>query len=142
LAFSGEFMLSRKHTRWIGRDLPVLMGRAVDKVLANAKVETDRLDKWRAAEISPELADSLIVRAAEAGIIPSSEILKVRQELIAPHHREFEPRTAWGLYNAFTERFKPRAETEGGEIKLPAASVERIWRRSPRLIPLIESAIN
>jgi hypothetical protein len=137
LAFSGEFTLSRKHTRWIGRDLPALMGRAVDKVLANAKVETDRLDRWRQTEISPELADSLIVRAAWAGIIPSAEILKVRQELLAPHHREFESRTAWSLYNAFTERFKPRQDDTAER----SASVERIWARSPRLIPLIESVI-
>jgi uncharacterized protein DUF932 len=142
LAFSGEFTLSRKHTRWIGRDLPALMGRAVDRVLASAKAETARLDRWQTSMISDQQADSIILRAAVAGVIPARETVQVRHEYHEPRHAEFSARSAWSLYNAFTERFKPRAESENGDVKRPSASVERVWQRAPRLIPLIESALD
>jgi uncharacterized protein DUF932 len=141
LAFHGEFQLSRKHTRWIGRDLPALMGKAVDRVLASAKAETVRLDRWQTSQITDHQADSIILRAAVAGVIPARETVMVRHEYHEPRHAEFSARTAWSLYNAFTERFKPRVESDGDALKLPAASVERVWHRAPRLIPLIESVI-
>ena len=49
-------------------------------------------------------------------VLPASRLPKVIEAWEAPHHEEFAPRTAWSLFNAFTEVAKtspPRAQMEG-----------------------------
>ena len=51
-------------------------------------------------------ARSSIVRAAELGVINSSDILPVFHEFKKPSHEEFQEPTRWSLLNAFTETVK------------------------------------
>ena len=51
-------------------------------------------------------ARSSIVRAAELGVINSSDILPVYREFKKPSHEEFSEPTRWSLMNAFTETIK------------------------------------
>ena len=57
-----------------------------------------------------------MVAAIRAGITPASRLPKIIEAWDQPRHEEFEPRTAWSLFNAFTEVQKgasPRAQMEG-----------------------------
>ena len=63
-------------------------------------------------ELSVETADSLILRSYEKGIISTLQLPKVLEEWRHPSFEEFEPRTAWSLFNAFTAVLRDRATTQ------------------------------
>jgi len=105
LAFGGTRLINRKHTSRI--DLNELIDRAV------ASLEDDFLTtETRCEDLKDEYmkdddeARSCIVRAAELGVINSSDILPVYREYKEPSHEEFREPTRWSLLNAFTEIVK------------------------------------
>ena len=56
-----------------------------------------------------------MVEAVKANVLPASRLPKVIEAWEEPLHEEFAPRTAWSLFNAFTEVTKevsPRAQIE------------------------------
>jgi hypothetical protein len=57
-----------------------------------------------------------MIEAVKASVLPASRLPKVIEAWEEPRHEEFAPRTAWSLFNAFTEIQKnagPRAQMEG-----------------------------
>ena len=67
-------------------------------------------------ELPPAHAHHLMVEAIRANVLPASRLPKVIEVWDEPRHEEFTPRTAWSLFNAFTEVQKgapPRAQMEG-----------------------------
>ena len=63
-----------------------------------------------------ERAHHVMVAAIRSGITPASRLPKILEAWDEPKHQEFEPRTAWSLFNAFTEGLKagsPRQQMEG-----------------------------
>ena len=105
MAFGGVRLINRKHTSRI--DLNELIDRAV------ASLEDDFLTtETRCEDLKDEYlkdddeARSSIVRAAELGVINSSDILPVYREYKQPSHEEFNEPTRWSLLNAFTELIK------------------------------------
>lgn len=104
--FSGDIALERKHTRFILRDLPILVGKAVDRFLIAAINQARTFEHWKTVDVTLNQATLLAVDAAEHSAIPASGILAVRREFQAPRHAEFLENgrhTAWTLSNAFTE---------------------------------------
>jgi len=69
-------------------------------------------------EINENRAYATIVRAVRADVIPNADVIKVAQtwdnqvrepldnEIAVNWHEEFQPRTAWSLFNCFTENHK------------------------------------
>jgi hypothetical protein len=117
LAFWGEAgaNIKRKHTANVFRDLPELIYR----MLQGVSVIRSRMDGTIAAMrhrcLSTELADHLILESIRGGAVPASKLPKVIETWETPLHEEFTPRTAWSLYNAFTEvqkSFSPRQQME------------------------------
>ena len=105
LAFGGTTVVKRKHTSRI--DLSELIDRAV------ASLEDDFLTEETVCENLKDVylkdddeARSSIVRAAELGVINSSDILPVFNEFKKPSHIEFAEPTRWSLMNALSEIVK------------------------------------
>ena len=110
LAFSGEVKIARRHTRFIERDLPGVVGAAIGK-LGELRVQQDRrIGAYRGTELSDPIAHDLVVRALDQRVVPASQIPRVLEEWRHPHHPEFTQggKTAWRLFNAFTEVLKGR----------------------------------
>lgn len=105
LAFGGTRLINRKHTSRI--DLNELIARAVasleDDFLTTESVCEELKDAYLRDD---DEARSCIVRAAELGVINSSDILPVYREYKQPSHKEFMEPTRWSLLNAFTETVK------------------------------------
>lgn len=122
LAFSGEVGMARKHTLHVFRDLPDLIYRMLSKVSSmRSRIEAEIL-AMKLRLLSAETADHLMVEAVRRSVLPASHLPKVMGAWEQPAHEEFAPRTAWSLYNAFTEVQKsrsPRAQLEDG-LKLSA----------------------
>lgn len=106
LAFSGEESLARKHTKNILDDLRMLIGDALDKANVFKSFQTRLYAELAQYEISDTVAHDLMIRAFKNDAIPVSRISHVLSEWEKPSYPEFEPRTAWSLFNAFTESAK------------------------------------
>lgn len=102
LAFRSELMVSRKHTR-NGQDrFQEAICLAVKGLVQFQAAERERIAFMKAAEVRDVQAESLILRSFEQGMVSSRLLPEVIREWREPTYAEFEPRTAWSLYNAFT----------------------------------------
>lgn len=109
MAFSGEIQIARKHTTNIREDLPNLIASAVGKIGAYQKTVEQQFDSYKQTELCDAQAHDMMVRAARQGIISYRQLKTVVMEWEAPRHAEFlaaGTRTAWTLFNAFTEAMK------------------------------------
>ena len=105
LAFGGEVKLARKHTS--GMNAEWFVSYAFDVLQTSGFAKLDRgIDRLKTVKLTVDQARIMIVQSAEAGAIPSSDILPVLEEFIAPRHEEFAEPNCWSLYNAFTELAK------------------------------------
>ncbi len=111
LCFSGEESIARKHTKFILRDLPVLVRQALQKFetfkLAQEKIYTAMQDVY----VDMPKVHDLVVKAMKKEAIPATFIPRVLSEYETPKHSCFTPRNLWSLKNAFTEVMKPSFET-------------------------------
>lgn len=117
LCFSGEIKIARKHTRHIMRDLGHLTTRAVGRLHDALGLMDERIDRYKDYKMTDTRAHDMLVRAIDARAIVASDLPHVLQEWRKPTHEEFAPRTAWSLFNAFTERHK--------RLKAPSALINR-----------------
>ena len=105
LCFGGTTVVRRRHTS--GIVLGELIDRAVasleDGFLTTESVCEDLKDAYLRDD---DEARSCIVRAAELGVINSSDILPVYREYKQPSHEEFAEPTRWSLLNSITETIK------------------------------------
>lgn len=115
LAFSGEVTMHRKHTAHVFRDLPDLIYRMLSQVSV-LKVRTDEeIAGMKVLPVSPERAHHLMIEAVKADVLLASRLPQVIEAWEEPRHEEFRQRTAWSLFNAFTEMQKgasPRAQMD------------------------------
>jgi hypothetical protein len=107
LSFSGEVRLARKHTAHIERDLPQLVERAVGLLSDLRNTQERRFAAYRQKEITDGQAHDLIIQSLDARVLPVTRLPEVLTEWREPRHAEFrEGRTAWRLFNGFTEILK------------------------------------
>lgn len=118
LAFSGEVKIGRKHTTFIRRDLPGLIGRAIGRVNSLILRQDLRIDSYKRFEVSDASAHDVVVQALDARVVPVTRIPEVLKEWRTPRHPEFaQAKNGWRLFNAFTEALK------GGNVfRLPGAT--------------------
>ena len=106
LAFSGEIKMNRKHTTNILRDLPNLVYHMIGKVVDGWLNQEARYEGYQDTNLDQSGADEIIGAALRNDAIPPSKHSKVLNEWNKPSHDEFAPRTAWSMFNAFTEVMK------------------------------------
>lgn len=115
MAFSGEVVLKRRHTREILRDLPNLVDRAIERLLSLGKYQAQRIAAYKEYELDVlddgrEVHD-LVIRSLDAGVIGPRRIQAVLQNYRQPQHEDFQPRDLWSLFNAYTEALKGSGST-------------------------------
>ena len=107
LAFSGEIKIERKHTRFIERDLPVLVGTGVSQLAERWHQQDARFAAYKQTELAPSEAHDLIIRALDSHAFTPKQLPAVLSQWRTPNHPEFtESRTVWRLFNAVTEAVK------------------------------------
>ena len=109
LSFSGEVKLARRHTRFILRDLPGVVAMGIGKLNDHRQLQARRIEAYKTHELCDRQAHDLVINALDARIITATKIPAVLEEWRKPRHAEFNPRTGWSLFNAFTEVFKGNA---------------------------------
>jgi hypothetical protein len=109
LAFRSELLVRRKHTLNGMRAFGTAIGSAVASLTSFKEAEADRIRRMAETELTPAMASHVILTAFRRGIISSLQLPHVCRAWEEPPHDDFLPRTAWSLFNAFTEVLKPRA---------------------------------
>src|SRR4051794_39846617 len=102
LAFRSELLVNRKHTRFGEARFAEAISLAVRSLDAFREAEGHRVRLMRAATIGDTQAESLMLRAYEAGLISHRVLPEVIAAWRRPAHPEFEARSLWSLMNAFT----------------------------------------
>lgn len=125
LAFSGEVGAARKHTANVFRDLPDLIYRMLSQVSSMQSRIHAEIGAMKARTLSTETADHLLVEAVRRNVLPASHLPRVIEAWEQPVHDAFAPRTAWSLYNAFTEIAKSRSARVQVDMSLRLASTFR-----------------
>ena len=137
LAFTGEVSMARKHTVNVFRDLPDLVYRMLSQVKAIEERQETEIGAMQNRKLSIVEADHLMVQSVRHQVLPASHLPKVIQAWEKPKYPEFAPRTAWSLFNAFTEVTKsrsPRAQIEG-TLRLTCVFRESLdLGRSPKAV--------
>ncbi len=69
-----------------------------------------RIAGYKQAELDDRTVHDLVVRAIDAAVLPVTQLPAVLAEWRAPRHNQFaaDGKTAWRLFNAFTEAWKGR----------------------------------
>jgi len=109
LSFSGEVKLARKHTRYIRRDLPQVISRAVGMLTDHRHKQDLRIKSYKEHELNDVAAHDVVINALDCRAVPSTKIPYVLQQWRSPAHEDFQPRTVWSLFNAFTGVLKGNA---------------------------------
>jgi hypothetical protein len=102
LSFSSELVVRKKHTRFGGDRFREEIAAAVGSLVQFQAVETRRIQVLKAAELGDRAAESLVLRSWEKGILSHLTMPLVLKEWREPTYQEFQPRTAWSLFNAYT----------------------------------------
>jgi len=118
LAFYGDVTLARKHTRFITRDLPLLVERGIGQLLEKFHHQDKRIEAYKSSFIEDSDAHDLIIRSVDVGVCSNRLIPSVLHEWREPKHDVFSERNVWSLFNAFTESLK-----DGNLQELPKRTV-------------------
>jgi hypothetical protein len=106
LSFSGEIRVTRKHTRFIRRDLVTLVQGSIGKLM-NAWHEQDlRIERYKHHGLTDEQVHDLVIRSVDVGVLPNRKVPDLLKEWREPRHEEFSDRNAWSLFNGYTEVLK------------------------------------
>jgi hypothetical protein len=109
LAFSSEIVIARRHTRYILRDLPGLVDRAVGMLGDLRTRQHNRYLAYKEAPLADRDASHLLVQALRARVFPVTKMDDVIREWYEPSHEEFAAQAnVWRLFNAVTEALKGR----------------------------------
>lgn len=106
LAFSGEVVIKTRHTQNIMDRIPTLITRATGKLIEQRHLQDERIERYKRWEMNDLYAHDMMVRAVRDKVIAPSAISKVMHEWYQPRYADFQPRTVWSLFNAFTEVLK------------------------------------
>jgi len=109
LAFSSEIVIARRHTRFITRDLPQLVDRAVGMLGDLRTRQHARYEAYKNAPLTDRDASHHIIQVLHSQVIPVTKVDDVVKEWYEPSHQEFaDISTVWRLFNAVTESLKGR----------------------------------
>ena len=127
LSFSGEIRVTRKHTRFIRRDLVTLVQGSIGKLMTAWQHQDQRIERYKEHDLTDEQVHDIVIRSVDVGVLPNRKLPDLLKEWREPSHEEFSGRDAWSLFNSYTEVLK------GNLAELP--------RRTERLHGLLDSEI-
>ena len=102
LAFHGEIVIAKKHTRFGENRYREGISKAVASLGQYQDAQAAWIERLRRTTLPRETADSLILRSYEEELIGARTLPVLLQEWRKPSFIEFSDETAWSLWNAFT----------------------------------------
>lgn len=130
LSFSADILVVKKHTRF-GRDrFQEGIAAAVGSLRQYQQVEADRIGLYRERTVEETEAAACLLHAFEQGILSTRTLPLAIDEWRKPALDEFQPRTAWSLFNSFTSALKER-QANPAQFAALTMRVYRLLDRQP-----------
>lgn len=108
LAFSAEIYVAKKHTRFGEQRFHEGIATAIGSLRQYQDVEARRIVDYRERELGETEAAACLLHGFEQGILTTRTLPQAIEEWRKPALEDFQPRTAWSLFNAFTSALKER----------------------------------
>jgi hypothetical protein len=102
LAFHGEIVIAKKHTRFGEERYREGISKAVASLGQYQDAQAEWINRLQARRLTRHEADSIILRSYEENLIGARTLPLLLQEWRKPTFIEFSDETAWSLWNAFT----------------------------------------
>lgn len=102
LAFHGESQVTRKHTVNVFRDLPDMIYRMLTSVSTMKAKMAEEIEVMKGTSLTASQAHHILVMAVRKNALPASRLPKVIAAYDELDNSDFDPGTAWSLFNAFT----------------------------------------
>ncbi len=106
LAFSGDIMFNRRHTRHVMKDLQEGIDAAVESIPHLWMDHQNRKVNYLKRIIQDVEAHDLIIQSFDAGILGPKSLNILLKNYREPESNAFEARNLWSLYNAYTNVLK------------------------------------
>lgn len=135
--FTGDFTLKRRHTTKL--DLAPMIDAGIVRYLQEAEHLETFINGMRAVDINDRDAAHAILQSHEDKLINFRYLEGVDKLWRNPPHAEFEPRTAWSLYNAFTETAKEISPPR--QLRL-LSGLRPLFEREFQLAPSMEPVLS
>ncbi len=110
-AWRVEETIARKHTTNGVTRYQEALCLAVSKIESFKQQEAERIRALTCRDLKDAEAESLLLRCYEAEILSPRTIHTALKEWRAPSFEEFQPRTAWSLFNSVTYAIGNRAKS-------------------------------
>ena len=130
LAFTSEIVVSKKHTRFGQERYLEGLARAVGSLDQYRQSAVGWIGRMQSFELGDDLANSLLLQAYERKIVGLRLLPLVVDEWRKPTREEYRPRTAYSLFNCFTEVLGRERQS-----RFPAESALATMRLSKLLAP-------
>jgi len=102
LAFRADKVIARKHTTNGVLRYQEAICRAVSELSEFRRQESARIQSLSYRDLTDTQAESLLLRCYEAQVLSARTLPDAIREWRVPSFEDFQPRTAWSLYNAVT----------------------------------------
>lgn len=116
LAFNSEIYVSKKHTRFGEVRFNEGIASSLTALGQFRQVEARRIAHYRDTALDDDRASATILHAFEEGILSTRTLDNAIEEWRKPELVDFEPRTAWSLFNAITAALKERANVNPAQF--------------------------
>ena len=103
------------------------MQGSIGKLMTAWNEQDKRIERYKGHQLTDEVVHDIAVRSVDAGVLPNRKLPDLLHEWREPRYEDFQPRTAWSLFNSYTEVLK------GNLTELP--------RRTERLHGLLDSEV-
>lgn len=130
LAFTSEIVVSKKHTRFGQERYLEGLARAVASLDQYRQSAGGWIEQMQARKLNDDRANSLLLQAYERKIIGLRLLPLVVEEWRHPTREEYRSRTAYSLFNCFTEVLGRERQS-----RFPAESALATMRLSKLLAP-------
>jgi hypothetical protein len=130
LAFTSEIVVTKKHTRFGQQRYLEGLARAVGGLGEYRRVAAAWIRRMEAEPLNDDRANSLLLQAYERQIIGVRLLPQVVREWREPSRAEYRPRTAYALFNCFTDVLGRERQS-----RFPAESALATMRLTQLLTP-------
>lgn len=121
LAFSGDTVVNRRHTKKLRQELPSIVAGIVEPLRQKRERQHDQFELYQATELNDNDVDHLIMSLYRQGAINVTRIADVLGAYENPPFEWGEKRSAWRLFQATTCALEGRiAENPAATAKLHA----------------------
>jgi len=103
LAFSAEVVISRRHTRRIMDDLPMLVSNAVGRLGSAIEKQHEQVTAYKQIGLTNDRARSLLMESMKLGVLNCTQLPAALAAWESPAYEQFKDPTIWRLFNAITE---------------------------------------